>query len=65
MTATQSEPKAIQVSEIKEIFMLFDKNSDGYVNTRELGTIVRAINLNPTETEIEQMMKKVDPANSG
>ena len=45
--------------------MFFDKNSDGYVNTKELGTLVRAINLNPTETEIAEMMKKVDPANSG
>ena len=45
--------------------MLFDKNSDGYVNTKELGTLVRAINLNPTESEIAEMMKKVDPANSG
>ena len=55
----------IQPSEIKEIFMLFDKNSDGYVHTQELGTLVRAINLNPSEAEILEMMKKVDPNNSG
>lgn len=42
------EKGTIQASEIKEIFMLFDKNSDGFVNTKELGTLVRAINLNPT-----------------
>ena len=42
----------IQPSEIKEIFMLFDKNSDGFVHTQELGTLVRAINLNPSEAEI-------------
>ena len=45
--------------------MLFDKNSDGFVNTKELGTLVRAINLNPTQSEIDEMMKKVDPSNSG
>lgn len=61
--ATQSE--GIQASEIKEIFMLFDKNSDGLVHTQELGTLVRAINLNPTESEILEMMKKVDPTESG
>ena len=55
----------IQPSEIKEIFMLFDKNSDGFVHTQELGTLVRAINLNPSEAEIQDMMKKVDPNNSG
>jgi len=59
------EKATIQASEIKEIFMLFDKNSDGYVSTKELGTLVRAINLNPTESEIAEMMKKVDPAGSG
>ena len=55
----------IQPSEIKEIFMLFDKNSDGMVHTQELGTLVRAINLNPSEAEIADMMRKVDPSNSG
>ena len=45
--------------------MLFDKNSDGFVHTQELGTLVRAINLNPSEAEIQDMMKKVDANNSG
>jgi calmodulin len=55
----------IRASEIKEIFMLFDKNSDGFVHTKELGTVVRAINLNPTESEINEMERKVDPTSSG
>ena len=45
--------------------MLFDKNTDGYVYTAELGTLVRAINLNPTESELQDLMKKIDPSNSG
>ena len=45
--------------------MLFDKNSDGFVHTKELGTVVRAINLNPTESEINEMERKVDPTSSG
>ena len=59
------EQQDIQPSEIKEIFMLFDKNSDGMVHTQELGTLVRAINLNPSEAEIADMMKKVDPQGAG
>jgi Ca2+-binding EF-hand superfamily protein len=62
---TTDTKSSIQASEIKEIFMLFDKNSDGYVSVKDLGTLVRAINLNPTETEIVEMMRKVDPTNSG
>ena len=42
-------------NEIREIFDLFDKNKKGTVNTAELGTLVRALNLNPTETEINEM----------
>ena len=55
----------ISASEIKEIFMLFDKNEDNYVHTLELGTLLRAINLNPTESELQELMKKIDPSNSG
>ena len=55
----------IRASEIKEIFMLFDKNGDGFVHTKELGTVVRAINLNPTESEINEMERKVDHDQTG
>ena len=33
----------ISASEIKEIFMLFDKNEDHYVHTLELGTLLRTL----------------------
>lgn len=52
-------------SEIKEIFDLFDKNGRGTVPTTELGTLVRALNLNPTETEITEMQNKVDEKGIG
>jgi calmodulin len=45
----------VQIAEIREIFTLFDKNSDGYVATSEMGTIVRGLNLNPTEAEVYEM----------
>ena len=45
--------------------MLFDKNSDGYVHTHELGTLVRAINLNPSNNEVQDMIKKIDPNSTG
>ena len=55
----------IQIAEIREIFTLFDKNSDGYVNTNELGNIVRALNMNPTQIEVKEMEKDVDPQETG
>ena len=45
--------------------MLFDKNSDGFVHTHELGTLVRAINLNPSNNEVQDMIKKIDPNGTG
>jgi len=54
-----------QKSEIREIFALFDKNSDGKVHTIELGTVLRAINLNPSEQEIEDLMSQIDPHKTG
>jgi len=35
------------------------------VATSELGTLIRALNLNPTEDEITEMRTKVDPKNNG
>ena len=50
-----------QITQIREIFTLFDKNSDGYVNTNELYFIIRGLDMNPTQSEIKEMEKDVDP----
>ena len=55
----------VTIAEIREIFTLFDKNADSYVSTSELGTIIRGLNLNPTERDVQAMMKQVDPQNNG
>ena len=55
----------VQIAEIREIFTLFDKNSDGYVNSVELGTIVRGLSMNPSEAEVNDMVKEVDPNGVG
>ena len=55
----------VVIAEIKEIFTLFDKNADGYVSTTELGTIIRGLNFNPTEREVAEMQRDVDPNGTG
>ena len=55
----------VNKNEIREIFTLFDKSKSGKVATSELGTVARALNLNPTEAEIKEMQLKVDPETSG
>jgi calmodulin len=55
----------VTIAEIREIFTLFDKNADGYVATTELGTIIRGLNFNPTEREVADMQRDVDPNQTG
>jgi Ca2+-binding EF-hand superfamily protein len=55
----------VTIAEIREIFTLFDKNADSYVSTSELGTIIRGLKMNPTEREVANMQKQVDPQGNG
>jgi calmodulin len=54
-----------QVSEFKEAFDLFDKNADGRIPTKELGTIMRALGPNPSDSELQDMIDEVDADNTG
>ncbi len=38
-----------QIAEFKEAFSLFDKDGDGTITTKELGTVMRSLGQNPTE----------------
>lgn len=45
---------------IKQAFSLFDKNGDGKINTKELGTVMESLGENPTEAELKEMISEVD-----
>ncbi len=53
------------IAEIREIFTLFDKDSDGFVSVDELGTMVRALGANPTDAEVDKLKKDIDPTGTG
>jgi calmodulin len=42
-----------QIGEFKEAFDLYDKEGDGKIGIKELGTIMRSLGLNPTEAELQ------------
>uniref|UniRef100_UPI00143F05B1 FGCamp n=1 Tax=Aspergillus niger TaxID=5061 RepID=UPI00143F05B1 len=54
-----------QVSEYKEAFSLFDKDGDGQITTKELGTVMRSLDQNPSESELQDMINEVDADNNG
>ncbi|KAL4239135.1 hypothetical protein ACF0H5_003837 [Mactra antiquata] len=54
-----------QISEFKEAFALFDKDGDGTITTKELGTVMRSLGCNPTESELSDMITVVDADGSG
>lgn len=41
-----------QLKKFKEFFVLFDKNGEGFIKSKEIGTVMRAIGLNPLEQEV-------------
>jgi len=54
-----------QIAEIKEAFSLFDKNGDGTITTKELGTVMRSLGQNPTEAELCDMINEGDAKGHG
>ena len=48
-----------QIAEFKEAFSLFDKDGDGTITTKELGTVMRSLGQNPTEAELQVKLFRI------
>ena len=44
---------------------MFDKDADGTITTKELGTVMRSLGQSPTEAELQDMIDEVDEDGSG
>ncbi|XP_070610997.1 calmodulin-like [Erythrolamprus reginae] len=53
------------IAKFKEAFMLFDRNGDGTITTRELGTVLRSLGQNPTEAELREIVHKLETHKNG
>jgi calmodulin len=54
-----------KVAEHQDVFAFFDKKGDGTISTSDLGTAMRALNLDPTEEEIRLLIADVDSEGNG
>ena len=48
-----------QIAELKQAFNEFDVDGGGTINTRELGYAMRSLGMNPTETELLDIINEV------
>ena len=46
-----------QENEVREAFALADKNGTGTIQTKEVGMVVRALGMNPSDEELQEMIQ--------
>jgi len=51
--------------EYKDAFEMFDKNKDGIITTKQLANVMRSLNQDPTEEELNEMIEEVDLDKNG
>ncbi|KAL8105032.1 hypothetical protein AgCh_028991 [Apium graveolens] len=54
-----------QIVEFQEAFSLFDKDGDGCITIEELATVIRSLDQNPSEEELQDMISEVDADGNG
>ena len=51
-------------TEYRDAFSLFDKRGDSKIDTDQIGDVLRALNLNPTEADVKKIIQGIDPSGS-
>ncbi|OCL00910.1 calmodulin [Cenococcum geophilum 1.58] len=54
-----------QISEYRQAFAAFDKDGNGEITSEELGEMMRSLGLEPSETELQDIINEVDLDNTG
>ncbi|UJR16517.1 hypothetical protein I4U23_003419 [Adineta vaga] len=49
-----------QIQEFRQAFLLYDKDSDGAINPKVLGNVMRTLGQNPTEDELKGLINEFD-----
>lgn len=54
-----------QIEQVRDAFNIFDKDKDGTITREELKSVMLALGLNPSETEIMDMIDSADTDKNG
>ncbi|CAF2316601.1 unnamed protein product [Rotaria sp. Silwood2] len=54
-----------ELAELREAFRVFDQNGDGSITLSELRIVLDQMGLDPTEEELQDMIREVDEDQSG
>ena len=54
--------KLVFCIEYRDAFVLFDKRGDNKIDSQQIGDVMRALGLNPTEAEIKKVCQEMDPS---
>jgi Ca2+-binding EF-hand superfamily protein len=50
----------ISLSEFREAFALFDRDNSGEITVIEMGTVMRALGQNPSQSDLYEMIGRID-----
>ena len=48
------------MTDIQEVYTLFDKDNDGAIATRDVIAVLRSLGYNPAEKEVKQLLEEFD-----
>jgi len=54
-----------EIAVYKDVFSIFDKDGDGTICAAELGSIMRSLGQQPSDTELEDMINEMDTDSNG
>ncbi|KAH8811189.1 calcium ion binding, calmodulin [Xylogone sp. PMI_703] len=54
-----------QIETFRDAFTLFDKDGNGKISAKELGSVMRSLGQAPTETELQDLISGVDTDRDG
>ncbi|CAF1132675.1 unnamed protein product [Rotaria magnacalcarata] len=54
-----------QIQEFRQAFLLYDKDSDGAISPKVLGSVMRTLGQNPTEDELKGLINEFDCEGKG